>query len=95
MFSLFFFCKFSAELEKKIAEEIVQHEMNIENDVINHLNNIISEQIALVKKQKNVVTKCQQDYENVKKALQVSESMSWFEFDFNFCGISECRKTKR
>lgn len=45
--------------------------MNIENEVINHLNNIISEQIALVKKQKNVVTKCQQDYENVKKALQV------------------------
>lgn len=45
--------------------------MNIENDVSTNLNNIINEQIAAVKKQKNIVTKCHQDNETVKRNLIV------------------------
>jgi glucose-6-phosphate-specific signal transduction histidine kinase len=64
-----YFC--TGKLEKTIADEIIKHEMNIENDVSINLNNIINEQIAAVKKQKNIVTKCHQDNETVKRNLLV------------------------
>ncbi|KAL7041180.1 hypothetical protein ACKWTF_000672 [Chironomus riparius] len=59
-----------ARLEKTIASEIVNNEVNIENDVNKKLNGIIEHQIQIVQKQKRIVAKCHQDNETAKQKYQ-------------------------
>jgi hypothetical protein len=61
----------TAKLEKTIACEIVNNEVNIENDVSKKLNTIIESHISTVQKQKRVVAKCHQDNETAKQKHQV------------------------
>lgn len=65
----------TARLEKTIANEIVTHEVNIENDVSKKLNTIIESHITTVQKQKRVVAKCHQDNEAAKQKYQVRLSL--------------------
>lgn len=51
---------------------MVNHEVNIENDVSKKLNTIIDSQLTTVAKQKRVVAKCHQDNEAAKQKYQVS-----------------------
>lgn len=51
---------------------MVNHEVNIENDVSKKLNTIIDSQLTTVQKQKRVVAKCHQDNEAAKQKHQVS-----------------------
>lgn len=66
----------TARVEKTIANEIVNHEVNIENDVSKKLNTIIDSHITTVQKQKRVVAKCHQDNEAAKQKHQVSDSIA-------------------
>ncbi|CAO1343367.1 unnamed protein product [Diamesa hyperborea] len=59
-----------AKLEKTIASEIVNNEINIENDVSKKLNTIIDSHISVVQKQKRIVAKCHQDNETAKQKYQ-------------------------
>ncbi|XP_058059692.1 uncharacterized protein LOC131210456 [Anopheles bellator] len=52
-----------ARVEKRIATEIVNNEVNVENSVSKNLNDIIERHLATIQKQKRVVTKCHQEYE--------------------------------
>uniref|UniRef100_A0A182JJI2 Uncharacterized protein n=1 Tax=Anopheles atroparvus TaxID=41427 RepID=A0A182JJI2_ANOAO len=52
-----------ARVEKLIATEIVNNEMNVENSVNQKLNKLIETHLGPIQKQKRVVTKCQQEYE--------------------------------
>lgn len=61
----------TAKVEKTIASELVNNEVNIENDVNKKLNGIIEQQIQVVQKQKRVVVKCHQDNEAAKQKHQV------------------------
>lgn len=71
-FFIFFFCKFLlAELEKRIANEIVSSECNVENDVTKKLTNIMETNISAIQKQKRIVTKLMQDNESAKHKYQV------------------------
>lgn len=63
----------TARVEKTIANEIVSHEVHIENDVSKKLNTIIDSHISTVQKQKRVVAKCHQDNEAAKQKHQVSD----------------------
>lgn len=62
---------YTARLEKTIASEIVNNEVNIENDVNKKLNSIIELQIQIVQKQKRTVAKCHQDNETARQKYQV------------------------
>lgn len=66
----------TARVEKTIANEIVNHEVNIENDVSKKLNTIIDSHITTVQKQKRVVAKCHQDNEAAKQKHQVSDPLA-------------------
>lgn len=61
----------SAELEKRIASEIVSNECNVENDVTKKLTNIMETNISAIQKQKRIVTKLMQDNESAKHKYQV------------------------
>jgi glucose-6-phosphate-specific signal transduction histidine kinase len=58
-------------LERTIASEIVNHEVNIENEVNKKLNAIIEQHIQAIQKQKRIVAKCHQDNEAAKQKHQV------------------------
>jgi glucose-6-phosphate-specific signal transduction histidine kinase len=62
----------TAKLEKTIASEIVNNEVNIENDVNKKLNSIIEHQIQAIQKQKRIVAKCHAENEAAKQKHQVS-----------------------
>lgn len=64
-------CLVAAELEKRIANEIVSHECNVENDVTKKLTNIMDTNISAIQKQKRIVTKLMQDNESAKHKYQV------------------------
>ncbi|EAT48355.1 AAEL000624-PA [Aedes aegypti] len=57
----------SARLEKTIASEIINNEMNIENSVSKNLNDIIERHLATIQKQKRTVSKCHQEYEATRQ----------------------------
>ncbi|XP_037036980.1 rho GTPase-activating protein 92B [Bradysia coprophila] len=69
-----------ADLEKRIANEIVSHECNVENDVTKKLANIMETNISSIQKQKRIVTKLMQDNESAKHkyqaALRVNDNAS-------------------
>uniref|UniRef100_A0A182MGB2 Rho-GAP domain-containing protein n=1 Tax=Anopheles culicifacies TaxID=139723 RepID=A0A182MGB2_9DIPT len=52
-----------ARVEKRIATEIVNNEVNVENSVSKNLNDIIERHLSTIQKQKRVVTKCHQEHE--------------------------------
>ncbi|KAJ6636168.1 Rho GTPase-activating protein 92B [Pseudolycoriella hygida] len=69
-----------ADLEKRIASEIVSNECNVENDVTKKLTNIMETNISAIQKQKRIVTKLMQDNESAKHkyqaALRVNDNAS-------------------
>ncbi|KAG5675481.1 hypothetical protein PVAND_005382 [Polypedilum vanderplanki] len=69
-----------SRLEKTIASEIVNNEVNIENDVNKKLNSIIEHQIQAIQKQKRIVAKCHQDNEAAKQkhqsAVRLNENLT-------------------
>lgn len=81
---------FSAELEKKIANEIVSNECNVENDVTKKLTNIMDTNISAIQKQKRIVTKLMQDNESAKHKYQVRRCFKIFILLFDFVDIIEC-----
>lgn len=66
-------CKscFSAKLEKNIAVEIINNEINVENDVAKKLGTILENHIGRIQKQKRIVTKLMQDKESAKHKYEV------------------------
>lgn len=64
----------TAKLEKNIAAEIVNNEINVENDVTKKLAIIMENHIGTIQKQKRTVTKLMQDNESAKHKYQVSHS---------------------
>lgn len=67
---------YTAKLEKTIASEIINNEVNIENDVNKKLNGIIEHQIQVIQKQKRIVAKCHQDNEAARQKHQVRISLT-------------------
>lgn len=69
-----------ARLEKNIAAEIVNNEINIENDVTKKLTIILENHIGTIQKQKRLVTKLMQDHESAKHkyqaAVRVNDNLS-------------------
>ncbi|XP_031621344.1 rho GTPase-activating protein 21-like [Contarinia nasturtii] len=69
-----------AKLEKNIAVEIVNNEINVENDVTKKLAIILENHIGRIQKQKRIVTKLMQDNESAKHkcqaAVRVNDSTS-------------------
>lgn len=61
----------TAKLEKNIAVEIVNNEVNVENDVTRKLSIILENHIGRIQKQKRIVTKLMQDNESAKNKYQV------------------------
>lgn len=74
MFSVFisFFFDSAAKLERNIAVEIVNNEINVENDVTKKLATILETHIGTIQKQKRIVTKLIQDNESAKHKYQVN-----------------------
>lgn len=68
----FLFYTFSAKLEKNIANEIINNEINVENDVTKKLAVILDNHIGRIQKQKRIVTKLIQDNESAKHKYQVN-----------------------
>lgn len=60
-------------MEKNIAIEIVNNEINVENDVTKKLANILENHIGRIQKQKRIVTKLMQDNESAKNKYQVTQ----------------------
>lgn len=60
-----------AKLEKNIALEIVNNEINVENDVTKKLSIILDNHITTIQKQKRIVAKLMQDNESAKHKYQV------------------------
>lgn len=58
-------------MEKNIAAEIVNNEINVENDVTKKLGIIMDTHITTIQKQKRIVTKLMQDNESAKHKYQV------------------------
>ncbi|XP_058452573.1 rho GTPase-activating protein gacI-like isoform X2 [Malaya genurostris] len=56
-----------ARLEKTVASEIVNNEINVENSVSKNLNDIIERHLATIQKQKRIVSKCHQEYEATRQ----------------------------
>lgn len=67
-------------MEKRIANEIVSNECNVENDVTKKLTNIMETNISAIQKQKRIVTKLMQDNESAKHKYQVSVFCLSFSF---------------
>lgn len=65
-----------ARVEKLIASEVVNNEMNVENSVNQKLNKLIETHLSLIQKQKRVVTKCQQEYEASKQKFDSAQRNS-------------------
>lgn len=65
-----------ARLEKTIASEIINNEMNIENSVSKNLNDIIERHLATIQKQKRTVSKCHQEYEATRQKYDVSSAQT-------------------
>lgn len=63
---------FTAKLEKHIAYEIVNNEINVENNVTKKMALILENNIATIQKQKRVVTKLMQDTESARHKHQVN-----------------------
>lgn len=66
-----FFLLILAKLEKNIAVEIINNEINVENDVTKKLAIILDNHIGRIQKQKRIVTKLIQDNESAKHKYQV------------------------
>lgn len=66
-----FLVSFAAKLEKNIAVEIINNEINVENDVTKKLALILDNHIGRIQKQKRIVTKLIQDNESAKHKYQV------------------------
>lgn len=64
---------FTAKLEKNIAIEIVNNEINVENDVSKKMASILENHIGRIQKQKRIVNKLMQDNESAKHKYQVRE----------------------
>lgn len=67
----FLVCPFIAKLEKNIAVEIINNEINVENDVTKKLTTILENHIGRIQKQKRIVNKLMQDNESAKHKYQV------------------------
>lgn len=90
-FSVFIF-NLSAKLEKNIAAEIVNNEINVENDVTKKLAVILENHIGTIQKQKRIVTKSMQDNESAKHKYQVKSFTTKIHFIFiHFTVISSIR----
>lgn len=63
---------FTAKLEKHIAYEIVNNEINVENNVTKKMALILENNIATIQKQKRVVTKLMQDTDSARHKHQVN-----------------------
>ncbi|XP_055319802.1 rho GTPase-activating protein 92B-like [Sitodiplosis mosellana] len=61
-----------AKLEKNIAMEIVNNEVNVENEVTKKLAIILENHIGRIQKQKRIVTKIMQDNESAKHKYQAA-----------------------
>lgn len=73
MFSIsIIFFVWTAKLERNIAVEIVNNEINVENDVTKKLATILENHIGTIQKQKRIVTKLIQDNESAKHKYQVN-----------------------
>ena len=59
-------------MEKNIAVEIINNEINVENDVTKKLAIILDNHIGRIQKQKRIVTKLIQDNESAKHKYQVN-----------------------
>lgn len=66
------FC-LTAKLEKTIAMEMVNNEINVENEVTRKLSLILDNHVTTIQKQKRLVTKLMQDNESAKHKYQVRE----------------------
>lgn len=62
-------------MEKNIAVEIVNNEINVENDVTKKLTIILENHIGRIQKQKRIVTKLMQDNESAKHKCQVIKTL--------------------
>uniref|UniRef100_A0A182UN74 Rho-GAP domain-containing protein n=1 Tax=Anopheles merus TaxID=30066 RepID=A0A182UN74_ANOME len=65
-----------ARVEKRIATEIVNNEVNVENSVSKNLNDIIERHLSTIQKQKRVVTKCHQEYETSRQKYDSAQRNS-------------------
>lgn len=70
----------TADVEKSIANEIVNNEINVENDVTKKLAIIMENHIGTIQKQKRTVTKLMQDNESAKHKYQVIYILSCSSF---------------
>lgn len=59
-------------MEKNIAVEIINNEINVENDVTKKLSVILEHHVGRIQKQKRIVTKLIQDNESAKNKYQVN-----------------------
>lgn len=66
------FC--TAKLEKTIALEIVNNEINVENEVTKKLS-VIFDSTVTIQKQKRFVTRLMQEHESAKHKYQVNEQL--------------------
>ena len=66
----------AAKLEKNIAMEIVNNEVNVENDVTKKLTFILETHVGRIQKQKRIVTKLMQDNESAKHKCQVMNTFT-------------------
>lgn len=65
-----------AKLEKNIASNIIDNEINVEIDVTKKLANIMDKHLTSIMKQKRTVTKLMQDNESARQKCIVSFSFS-------------------
>ncbi|XP_055588583.1 uncharacterized protein LOC129740950 [Uranotaenia lowii] len=65
-----------ARLEKTIASEVVNNEVNVENSVSKNLNDIIERHLATIQKQKRTVSKCQQEYDATRQKYDSAQRNS-------------------
>ncbi|XP_053692707.1 rho GTPase-activating protein 92B-like [Sabethes cyaneus] len=65
-----------ARLEKTVASEIINNEMNVENSVSKNLNDIIERHLATIQKQKRIVGKCHQEYEATRQKYDSAQRNS-------------------
>lgn len=65
---------FIAKLEKKIANDILDHETNIEGEVTKRLNGILETNLSSIQKHKRNVTKLTQENESAKNKLRLNDN---------------------
>lgn len=59
-----------AQLERKIASEVIRNEINVENDVTRQLSLVQETHLSTIQKQKRIVTKLQQDSDSARHKYQ-------------------------